>query len=147
MAVLPAVVMSLLVLVLTPWSSMEQWVVLTPPPWQPSLVVRVLTSRLQQTILNATVLGGSDSLTLIDVEGVVTSSTLRGGSLNDTIDFAVAAISSVAAGGAGADSWSLQALLAPVSLLAPVMTRSTSATATLLLPLLTTSVRQMVRTR
>ena len=66
------------------------------------------TLDFNSTILNASVLGGSDTLGLIDVEGVVTSSTLRGGTLNDTIDFAAAFSGSLVDGGTGADSFTFQ---------------------------------------
>ena len=52
----------------------------------------------------ATVLGGTDTASLIDAGGQVTSSTLRGGTGNDTISFGAAATGLVAVGGTGADS-------------------------------------------
>ena len=57
-------------------------------------------------ILNATVLGGTDTASLIAVTDQVDSSTIRGGSGNDTITFAGLVNSgTVVAGGAGADSF------------------------------------------
>ena len=64
------------------------------------------TLDFNSTILNATVLGGTDTASLISVTGQVDTSTLRGGSGNDTVDFTTLVNNGVVAGGAGADSFS-----------------------------------------